>query len=61
MTDQGALESQLAGLRAQREQLVALVGDDPHSPLIPLQVCTAVPRNTSTSWFATDTNRHHLL
>lgn len=39
MTDQGALESQLAGLRAQREQLVALVGDDPHSPLIQLQVC----------------------
>ncbi|CAN0093219.1 unnamed protein product, partial [Ectocarpus sp. 12 AP-2014] len=42
MTDQGALESQLAGLRAQREQLVALVGDDPHSPLIPLQEELAV-------------------
>ncbi|CAM9541423.1 unnamed protein product, partial [Ectocarpus fasciculatus] len=42
MTDQGALESQLAGLQAQREQFVALVGDDPHSPLIPLQEELAV-------------------
>lgn len=33
-----ALQGQLASLEGQAQQLSALVGDDPQSPLIPLQV-----------------------
>lgn len=37
--DDAALRNQLAGLEAQREQLASLLGDDPQSPLLQLQVC----------------------
>lgn len=36
--DGGALKAQLACLQDQARQLSSLVGDDPQSPLLPLQV-----------------------
>lgn len=39
--DEGALKGQLAHLEDQARQLSSLVGDDPQSPLLPLQVCFA--------------------
>lgn len=36
--DEGALRGQLTCLQDQARQLSSLVGDDPQSPLLPLQV-----------------------
>lgn len=42
--DESVLKGQLGCLQDQARQLNSLVGDDPQSPLLPLQVCFALRR-----------------